>query len=96
MIEKIFDIFNVSYIVSIMLLSYAVIHMFQKMKVRMTKWRKRFASFICGVILGILYFYIDSVPIQDLIPSFLLSIVAYDYYFKEILKKLKVGYRHDE
>ena len=96
MIEKLFDIFNVSYIVSIMLLSYAVIHMFQKMKVRMTKWRKRFASFICGVILGILYFYIDSVPIQDLIPSFLLSIVAYDYYFKEILKKLKVGYRHDE
>ena len=96
MIDRIFDIFNVSYIVSIMLLSYAVIHMFQKMKVRMTKWRKRFASFICGVILGILYFYIDSVPIQDLIPSFLLSIVAYDYYFKEILKKLKVGYRHDE
>ena len=96
MIDRLFDIFNVSYIISIMLLSYAIIHIFQRMKIRMTKWKKRFATFICGIILGLLYYFIDSVPIQQLIPSFLLSIVAYDYYFKEILKIIKVCYKHDE
>ena len=96
MIERLFEIFNISYIVSIMLLSYASIKIMQKLKVKMTKKWKRFTTFICGVVLGLLYYFIDNVTIQELIPSFLLSVTAYDYYFKAVLKKLKVGYKHDE
>ena len=62
-----------------------------------SKGRCRFIGhlLIC-VVLGLLYYFIDNVTIQELIPSFLLSVIAYDYYFKAVLKKLKVGYKHDE
>ena len=96
MIERLFEIFNISYIVSIMLLSYASIKIMQKLEVRMSKKWNGFTIFVFGVVLGLLYYFIDNVTIQELIPSFLLSVTDYDYYFKAVLKKLKVGYKHDE
>ena len=97
MIDRLFDIINLSYFASINLMSYAVLKGIAKWtKFRLHKKGKRIVSVIIGIVLGLIYYYVDNVTLSELIPSFLLALLAYDYYFKAVLDKFKIGYKNDK
>lgn len=97
MIDRLFDIINLSYFASINLMSYAVLKGIAKWtKIRLHKKGKRIVSVVIGIVLGLIYYYIENVTLSELIPSFLLALLAYDYYFKAVLDKFKIGYKNDK
>lgn len=95
LITKIFEIFSLEYMFSVILGSYFVIKLVDLLngdKVVPT-WGKRTITCVVGVVLfGIFSMYTDT-KIECLIASFFAAVFAYDSAIKELFKKLNIEYR---
>lgn len=91
-IKEIFEIIDVGLILSNVLLSYLVFKIIDRWTP--TKGNhKRIATFGISMVLGYIYYKFTEVTLEQIIPSYLLSIVAYDKIIRVVLQKLKIDYK---
>lgn len=91
--EQLIASFDVSLMLSITLLSYAIIKIIDISPFKnTTKFGKRVVTTIISALLCVVYYYIIELPITQIIPTYLLSTVLYDIIIKQILKKLNLSY----
>lgn len=89
-IERIFSNFDFGLMISIVLLTYGLLKCLNLIKnVYLSQVTKRIITFIISAILGVIYHEYINMPIDEIIPTYLISIVAYDYIIKKFLDKLK-------
>lgn len=93
--EKIFSIFSLEYLVSVVIASYLCIKGvdFINGKRRVPTWMKRLITFIVGGVLFIVFKKNTEISIECLITSFFSAIFIYDTAIKFLIKKFNIGYR---
>lgn len=93
--EKLFDIFSLEYMFSVIMASYLVIKLVDVIngeKVVPT-WMKRVITFIVGVILFVVFRKFTDETVQCLMASFFSAVFVYDTAIKVIIRKLNIDYR---
>lgn len=93
--EKLFDIFSLEYMFSVIMASYLVIKLVDAIngeKVVPT-WMKRVITFIVGVILFVVFMKFTDETVQCLMASFFSAVFVYDTAIKVIIRKLNIDYR---
>lgn len=92
-IEQLIASFDISLMISITFLSYAIIKIIDISPFKnTTKTEKRIVTAVTSAVLCVIYYYIVKLPITQIIPTYLLSTVFYDIIIKNVLKKLKISY----
>lgn len=90
-IETVFQFISVSYFVSVILAVYLVIRFIDSFRKKgLSKAMKKVVSLVVGAIIAIIYIKYKIATLEDIIPSYLLSIVVYDYAIKNILSRVTV------
>jgi len=93
--EKLFDIFSLEYMFSVIMASYLVIKLVDVIngeKVVPT-WMKRVITFIVGVILFVVFMKFTDETVQCLMASFFSAVFVYDTAIKVIIRKFNIDYR---
>ena len=93
--EKLFDIFSLEYMFSVIIASYLVIKLVDIIngeKVVPT-WMKRVITFIVGVILFVVFMKFTDETAQCLMASFFSAVFVYDTAIKVIIRKFNIDYR---
>lgn len=93
--EKLFDIFSLEYMFSVIIASYLVIKLVDVIngeKVVPT-WMKRVITFIVGVILFVVFIKFTDETVQCLMASFFSAVFVYDTAIKVIIRKFNIDYR---
>lgn len=78
------------YILSVILFTYiliVVINSFRKVGLKTNA--KRILSVVSGIALGVVYSYAGINELADLIPSYFIAVVGYDYLIKSILSHIE-------
>lgn len=78
-----------TYLVSVIVLTFIVLSYVIK---KPTASIKILVHLISGLILGIVWYYVNKVSVQDIIVTFLLSVVLYAWVIKQLLSKFGSGY----
>lgn len=92
-IWSILGCFNYTYFISVILLTYLLVKLFfQKTKTG----TKQVITLVMGVVLGIIWVFCLKADFQQILPTFALSVIVYDFVIKRLLKFIKVGYKSDE
>jgi len=93
-IDNMLNVFDWGLMASIMFLSYGILKLLHSkiFVIKISTFTKRFITFVIGALLSIAYHYLYELSFEKIIPTYLLSVVFYDFIIKEILKKLNVGY----
>ena len=95
LVTKIFEVFSLEYMLSVVLASYFVIKIvdyFNGEKIVPT-WGKRTITCIIGGMLFFVFIKYTDTKSESLIASFFAAIFMYDAAIKELLKKLNIEYR---
>lgn len=93
--EKLFDIFSLEYMFSVIIASYLLIKLVDVIngeKVVPT-WMKRVITFIVGVILFVVFIKFTDETVQCLMASFFSAVFVYDTAIKVIIRKFNIDYR---
>lgn len=92
---KLFDIFSLEYMFSVIVASYLTIKMVDVLngKKVVPSWLKRLITCLVGVSLFIVFAKFTDVTIQCLIASFFSAVFVYDTAIKVIIEKFNIGYR---
>ena len=93
--EKLFDIFSLEYMFSVIIASYLVINLVDVIngeKVVPT-WMKRVITFIVGVILFVVFIKFTDETVQCLMASFFSAVFVYDTAIKVLIRKFNIDYR---
>lgn len=93
--DKIFDIFSLEYIFSVIIASYFMIKIVDVIngKSVVPSWLKRAITFLIGAILFIIFREYTDVSVQSLIASFFSALFIYDAAIKTLIKKFNIDYR---
>lgn len=95
LIEKIFGIFSLEYMFSVIVASYLVIKLVDALngeKVVPT-WLKRLITCLVGAVFFVVFAKFTDVTVQCLMASFFSAVFVYDTAIKVIIKKFNIGYR---
>lgn len=85
-----FAFISLQYIVSMIFCTYLTIQLINSLrKIGISTSAKRLISLLVGLILGVAYVNFKLAELDNLIPSFFVAIVGYDYFIKNALNKLK-------
>lgn len=93
--EKLFEIFSLEYMFSVIIASYLVIKFVDAVngeKVVPT-WLKRVITCAVGVVLFAVFIKFTDVTVQCLVASFFSALFIYDSAIKVIIKKFNIDYR---
>lgn len=96
LIEKIFGIFSLEYMFSVIVASYLVIKLVDALngeKVVPT-WLKRLITCLVGAVFFVVFAKFTDVTVQCLMASFFSAVFVYDTAIKVIIKKFNIGYRN--
>lgn len=89
-ITQMFTFLSLSYIVSLIIASYITITTITVvLNKELSTMIKRIITLVVGLILAGCYHEMKLITMDSLIPSFLLAIVGYDYFIKQLLSKLE-------
>lgn len=94
-ITRFFDMINVGYFVSVILLSYLlikVVDFFNKEK-NIPTWVKRVITFMVGIALFFVFKYFGKTTFEELFTSYLLALFVYDAAIKLLIEKLHIEYK---
>lgn len=82
---------DIIYILMCNVVTYFAITIIQKFckKIKLTKWTKRLISAILGAGLGALVVFVFKHSAESVFYSFFIQFLTWDYFFKEIKKKVK-------
>ena len=94
-IDTILSNIDFTYLFAVNLITYLCIKLIDELnKERVVKtWIKRLVAFISGLLLSIILVYLEDQNIKVYIYSFVLSFFSWDWIFKPIANKLKIGYK---
>ena len=92
-INSILSSFDWKLMISITILSYGTLKILDLFVAKTKKILKKIITTILSTILSFIYFKYLNVSLQEIIPTYLLSIVFYDVIVKKILEFLKIGYK---
>lgn len=82
---------NYEYILSVNLIVYFIIKTLLPLA---SKTIKIISTFMIGLILSIIFYLLKIISIAEIIPSFCVAVILYDYIIKYILKSFKnLSYR---
>lgn len=93
--EKLFGIFSLEYMFSVIVASYLTIKIVDALngKKIVPSWLKRLITCIIGAILFVIFAKFTDINVQCLIASFFSAVFVYDIAIKVIIKKLNIDYR---
>lgn len=93
--EKLFGIFSLEYMFSVIVASYLVIKLVDVLngKKAVPSWMKRLITCLVGTILFMAFVEFTDITVQCLIASFFSAVFVYDIAIKVIIKKLNIDYR---
>lgn len=95
LIERIFGIFSLEYMFSVIVASYLVIKLVDALngeKVVPT-WLKRLITCLVGAVFFVVFAKFTDVTVQCLMASFFSAVFVYDTAIKVIIKKFNIDYR---
>lgn len=95
LIEKIFDIFSLEYMFSVIVASYLVIKFVDTINGErvVPTWLKRLITCLVGAVFFVVFAKFTDVTIQCLMASFFSAVFVYDTAIKVIIKKFNIDYR---
>jgi len=92
-IEQLFASFDLPLMISITVLSYIIIKIIDISPLKnTTSFGKHAITAIGGILLCVAYYYIVKLPIDKIIPTYLLTTAFYDFIIKKVLDKLNISY----
>lgn len=93
--EKLFEIFSLEYMFSVIVASYLVIKLVDVLngKKVVPSWLKRLITCIVGVILFGVFAKFTDINVQCLMASFFSAVFVYDTAIKVIIQKFNIDYR---
>ena len=92
-LEQLFASFDLPLMISITILSYIVIKVIDISPLKnTTSFGKHVITAIAGILLCVGYYYIVKLPIDKIIPTYLLTTAFYDFIIKKVLDKLNISY----
>lgn len=94
-IDTILSNIDFTYLLIVNLMTYLGIKLVDELNADrvISKWTKRFIALLSGVILSVPLIYIGDENIKVYVFSFILSFFSWDWIFKPIANKLKIGYK---
>lgn len=95
LIEKLLNMIDVGYFISIIILSYLLIKAAEfifKNKV-LPAWVKRGITFLTGIILFFVFREFDDTPLRVFFTSYLFAMFVYDTAIKVLLNKFHIEYK---
>lgn len=88
------DSFNFAYVISINIVVYVLIMLFENLfKRKIKKGYKILTTILITIAFGILYHFITDIPNEQLINSSILAPVSWDWIIKPLLTKFKIDYK---
>lgn len=93
--EKLFGIFSLEYMFSVIVASYLVIKLVDVLngKKVVPTWLKRLITCLVGAVFFVVFVKFTDVTVQCLMASFFSAVFVYDAAIKVIIKKFNIGYR---
>lgn len=93
--EKLFGIFSLEYMFSVIVASYLVIKLVDALngKKVVPTWLKRLITCLVGAVFFVVFVKFTDVTVQCLMASFFSAVFIYDAAIKVIIKKFNIGYR---
>lgn len=95
LIERIFGIFSLEYMFSVIVASYFVIKLVDALNGEriVPTWLKRLVTCLVGAVLFVVFAEFTDVTIQCLTASFFSAVFVYDMAIKVIIKKFNIDYK---
>lgn len=95
LIEKVFGIFSLEYMFSVIVASYLVIKLVDTINGErvVPTWLKRLITCLVGAVFFVVFAKFTDVTIQCLMASFFSAVFVYDTAIKVIIKKFNIDYR---
>lgn len=92
---KLFEIFSLEYMFSVIVASYLVIMLADVINgKRVTpSWMKRLITCFTGSVLLVVFMKFTDVTFQSLMASFFAAVFVYDTAIKVLIEKFNIGYR---
>lgn len=93
--EKIFDLllnsFDFGYMIAINILAYLAIKIVDELngKKKVPAWQKRLVTFLSGIIITAVLYFIGEAMTTVYLYSFIASMVSWDVIFKPLIKNFK-------
>ena len=84
--------FDLKLMVSITVLTWIVLKLIEYFKIKTTKAVKKLITVILSLVLCFVYYKFLNLTLQELIPTYLISVAFYDNLIKFILNKFHLGY----
>lgn len=94
-IEKIFTIFSVGYLLSVIAGSYMVIKIIDSLnkKAHIVSWVKDLITLIVGAILFVVFKKYTDASVESLVTTYFMAVFVYDKAVKIAMQKLGVAYK---
>jgi len=92
-IKNIISSFDIKLMISITVLSYSILKSLEFIVFKTSKTLKKILTLILSAILSYIYYKILNVSLEQIIPTYLLSVTFYDLIVKNILNFLKINYK---
>lgn len=93
LINNIIASFDIRLMISITVLSYGILKSLEFLVFKTSKQLKRLLTIILSAILSYIYYKYLDVSLEQVIPTYLLSVAFYDLIVKHILKFLNINYK---
>lgn len=94
--DKVFEIFCLEYMFSVIMASYLVIKFADAINGEkvVPSWLKRAVTCLVGAMLFVVFLKFTDVTIQCLMASFFAAVFVYDTAIKAIMKKFNIDYKN--
>lgn len=91
--NQIITAFDFKLMISITMLSYITLKLIDKVVAKTHKILKHSITIVLTLILSFCYYKFLNMPLEKVIPTYLLSTAFYDVIINQIVSKFKVGYK---
>lgn len=92
LINNVFESFDIKLMITITVFTYCLLKVLELFINKTSKTLKKVITVVLSALLCYIYYRYMNVTIEQLIPTYLISVAFYDNLIKFIVNKLKLGY----
>lgn len=92
LISNVFESFDINLMITITVFTYCLLKILELFINKTSKTLKKVITVVLSALLCYIYYRYMNVTIEQLIPTYLISVAFYDNLIKFIVNKLKLGY----
>ena len=92
LINNVFESFDINLMITITVFTYCLLKVLELFINKTSKTLKKVITVVLSALLCYIYYRYMNVTIEQLIPTYLISVAFYDNLIKFIVNKLKLGY----